>query len=357
MNNAMPALYAARPELTVDGRPAADLDAALVKLSVTEDLAGLARCELTLNNWGPVGGAVSYLFFDRKTVDFGKALAVKLGGDTLFRGQVTALGASYPAEGAAQLTLLVDDRLQALRMTRRTRSFEQVRDADVIESVAREHGLQADIQLPGPTHRALAQVNLSDLAFLRERARSLDAELWLDDRTLHARAHGGDTRPPLALALKDDLWSFEVLADLAHQYTSVVVSGWDVAAKAAARHDADDAVIRGELGGDLSGASILAAALGPRTQVLAHTAPADGGEARSLADAAFRAMARRFVVGRGLAAPDARLRAGRKVALSGLGVLFDGLYLLTEVSFLFDLSEGMRVEFRADRAGLGRSRP
>lgn len=352
----MPALYAARPELTVDGRSAADLSAALVKLCVTEDLAGLARCELTLNNWGPVGASVSYLFFDRKTVDFGKTLAIKLGNDTLFRGQVTALGASYPEGGAAQLTLLIDDRLQALRMTRRTRSFEQVSDADVIASVAREHGLRPDVQLPGPTHRALAQVNLSDLAFLRERARSLDAELWLDDRTLHARPHGGDTRPPLALTLKESLWSFEVLADLADVYTSVVVSGWDVAAKATTRHEADDAVIRGDLAGDPSGASILAAALGPRTQVLAHTAPADAAEARSLADAAFRAMARRFVVGHGLAAPDARLRAGRKVALSGLGDLFDGTYLLTEVSFLFDLEAGLRVEFRADRAGLGRSR-
>ena len=32
----------------------------------------------------------------------------------------------------------------------------------------------------GPTYKTLAQVNQSDLAFMRERARSIDAELWMD---------------------------------------------------------------------------------------------------------------------------------------------------------------------------------
>lgn len=354
MPEEQPAIYAARPTLTVDGRTNDALTEALVALTVTEDLAGLARCEVTLNNWGPAGDAVSYLFFDRREVDFGKTLAVKLGDDALFEGQVTALGASYPAASSPQLTVLIDDRLQALRMTRRTRSFEDVSDADVLQTVASEHGLQADVSLSGPTHKSLAQVNLSDLAFLRERARSLDAELWVEGRTLHARAHGSDTATPPELSRGAALWSFEAAADLAHQRTAVVVSGWDVANKDVAKHEATDSVIQGALDGDQSGASVLSSAFGERKEQIAHATPADADEARALAEAAFRAMARRFVVGRGVAAPDARLRAGRKVKLKELGPMFDGTWLLAEVCFVYDLSEGLRVEFRADRAGIGR---
>jgi phage protein D len=356
MPSEQPTVYAARPELAVDGRVHAALSAALQSLTIAEDLAGLARCDLTLNNWGPVGDGVSYLFLGRDAVDFGKPLAVRLGDASLFDGQVTAIGAAYPADEAPRLTVLADDRLQALRMTRRTRSFADVTDADVIRRVAGEHGLQTEVDLPGPTHKALAQVNLSDLAFLRERARALDAELWVDGRTLHARAHGSDRARPLELTLRRELWSFEVLADLAHQRTAVVVSGWDVAGKDAATHEANEAAIRSELGGDESGAAILAAALGARKEVLAHATPTDAGEARSRAEAAFRAIARRFVVGRGVAAPNAALRAGRKLKLSGLGDMFDGTYLLTECTFVYDLAEGLRVEFTAERPGLGRKR-
>lgn len=351
-----PTLYSARPALAVDGRVHEALSDALAALTITEDLVGLARCELTLNNWGPVGDTVSYLFLDRGAVDFGKTVAVKLRDDALFEGQVTAIGAVYPAEGAPQLTVLVDDRLQALRMTRRTRSFADMSDADLLRQIASEHGLQAEVELSGPTHKALAQVNLSDLAFARERARALDAELWVAGRTLHARRHGGDGGAPLELGLRRELWSFEVLADLAHQRTAVIVSGWDVANKDAAKHEADDAAIRSELAGDQSGASVLAAAFGARKEVLAHTTPFDAGEARSRAEAAFRAIARRFVVGRGVAAPNPALRAGRKVDISGLGDIFDGKYLLTEVGFVYDLEQGLRVEFEAARPGLGRVR-
>jgi hypothetical protein len=115
-------------------------------------------------------------------------------------------------------------------------------------------------------------------------------------------------------------------------------------------------VIRGDLGDDQSGAAALSAAFGARKDQIAHAAPADAAEARALAESAFRAMARRFVTGRGVAAPDARLRAGRKVRLSELGPLFDGTYLLTEVCFVYDLSEGLRVEFEVDRPGVGRGR-
>ncbi len=353
MTDPQSAIYAARPTLSVDGRASDALTDGLVSLTITEDLAGLARCEVTLNNWGPAGDAVSYLLFDMREVDFGRTLTVALGDDTLFEGQVSAVGANYPAGASPELVLLVDDRLQALRATRRTRSFERVSDADVVQTIASDHGLQADVDLQGPTWSVLAQVNQSDLAFLRERARAVDAELWVDGRTLRARACGSDRAAPVELALGEGLWSFEVLADLAHQRTSLVASGWDVASKSAATHEATDAVIQSTLGGDRSGAAVLRSAFGARKDQVAHALPADSAEARRYAEGAFRAMARRFVVGRGVAAPDASLRAGRRVKLGNLGALFDGAYLLTEVSFVYDLREGLRVEFEVDRPGIG----
>ena len=72
--------------------------------------------------------------------------------------------------------------------------------------------------------------------------------------------------------------------------------------------------------------------------------------------ARFRIAARRFVVGRGLAQPDGRLRVGKWIELSGLGALFDGKYYLAEVRHRFDGATGFRSEFTAERPGLGVAR-
>src|SRR5690606_31118178 len=91
---------------------------------------------------------------------------------TIFEGRITALEGRFAGSRPPELLVMAEDRLQDLRMTRRTRTFEQVSDADVIRQVAQAHGLQADVSVSGPTHRVVAQVNQSDLALARERARA-----------------------------------------------------------------------------------------------------------------------------------------------------------------------------------------
>jgi phage protein D len=359
MSDAHPAplLRSARPAIRVDGQDQAALSSGLLELSITETAQGLYRCELKVGNWGAVDGEPGFLYFDRRLLDFGKALEIRLGQDTLFEGRITALEAHFPDGRAPELTVLAEDRLQDLRMTRRTATYADASDADIIRQIASQHGLSSSVDLNGPVHKVLAQVNQSDLAFLRERCRSLDAELWMEGRTLHVQAHSQRAgAPPLELGWGHELREFTVLADLAGQRTAVVVSGWDPQSKAELRAEATDALLAGELGMDESGASLLAATLGERKESVVHTVPLSSREAQARAEACFRLEARRFLVGRGVAEPDARLRAGSSVRLRGLGGLFSGGYYLTEISHLFDGVLGLRTEFVAERAGLGRVR-
>ena len=85
------------------------------------------------------------------------------------------------------MVVLAEDPLMRLRMTRRMRTYTEVTDADIARQIAGEHGLDADVSLDGPRYDVVQQLNQSDLAFLRERARLLQAELWCSGRTLHFR--------------------------------------------------------------------------------------------------------------------------------------------------------------------------
>jgi hypothetical protein len=111
------------------------------------------------------------------------------------------------------------------------------------------------------------------------------------------------------------------------------VNGWDVSGKTGIQFEAKDDVVSSEVNGDLSGARILNSALGARKQAIAHAVPLNSSEAQAEAEAYFRTF----------------------VDLQGLGPMFSGKYYLAQVRYVFDGVHGMRVEFAAERAGLGQA--
>lgn len=342
----------ARPLLIVDGQNNAELSERLLRLVVMENASGLYHCELTVNNWDPNRNQGGFLYFDRRLLDFGKALKIKLSDVEVFEGRIMALEANFPEGGAAELNVLAEDRFQDLRMTRRTRTWFDSSDADVFRQIANDHSLHPQITLNGPTHKVLAQVNQSDLAFLRERARAMGAEIWVKGDSLFAKPRRDRKTETLLLKFQTELRSFNVIADLSQQSTSTIVSGWDVAGKSALKHEADAGLLSGELEQMTSGASILQQKLGKRIQSFAHSMPFTQQEARAEAESYFKLAARRFVVGRGVCEGDGRLTVGNEVELAGLGPLFNGKYILTEVRHMFD-ARGLRTEFIVERAGVG----
>jgi phage protein D len=350
-------VYVPRPEVAIDGAPDGALTAAVLSLLVEESVEGMSRCELCCYNYGLRRGGTGYLFFGRESVEFGKELRVSLGPPDLsrpvFSGRISAIEAEYPQQGDSRVLILAEDRLQALRLARRTRVFADVSDADLFRQIAGEHGLTPEVDLDGPTYPVLAQLNQSDLAFLWERARAAGAELWVDGGTLHASARPDRDAGSVELEYGANLIAFSVRADLAHQCTELGVAGWDVAAKEAIEETAGDEALGAELGADSSGASILEASFGPRKERLVHTAPLTSAEARTLAQAAFRARARRFVTGSGLADGDPRIRVGAVLNISDLGGLFDGRYRVVRARHSYDDADGYRTEFDVERAGLG----
>jgi phage protein D len=354
-NALLTGVQVARPTILLSGSERPSLAEGLLRLRIEDRVDGLSSCEATFGNWGTRGSETGYLYFDRRLLDFGKELTVRLGTETLFGGRISGLEAAYPEGGSPTLTALAEDRLQDLRMTRRSRTFTDTTDAALFRAIAAEHGLLADVDLPGPRHAVVAQLNQSDLAFLRDRARAVDAELRVDDRRLTVRPRSDRREASIRLTYRAELRELCVLADLAGQCTSLEVGGWDVAAKAALRERAGEAAISGELLGGHSGSGLLAAAFGERRDTVVRSVPLTGAEARAKAEALYRQRARRFVSGRGVANPTPGLRAGASVTLGGLGQLFDGRFHVTEVTHLFGGEHGFRTEFAVERAGLGRA--
>jgi hypothetical protein len=344
-----------RPSFYLAGQEDIVLGQGLLRMAICETVHGLYHCEARFGNWGPKGNAIDFLYFDRKKLDFGKAMQIRIDQDKIFDGRISALEGDFGEGRPPEIAVLLEDGFEDLRMTRRTRSFENASDSDVMNRIASDYGLQANLDVSGPTYRVLAQVNQSDLAFLRDRARSIDAELWLDSRNLYVKSRPKRNDGTVKLNYGGELREVRITADLAGQRTAVKVNGWDISAKAGLTHEAGEQAVSNELNGDTSGISILQSSFGERKESLAHTVPLSGSEAQVEAETVLKMTARRFTVADGMAQGNAKLSVGIYVDLQGLGPLFSGKYYLAKVEHTFDGTAGFLTRFIGERAGIGKA--
>src|SRR5688572_1816132 len=135
MATASAAVVPALPTINVAGQDKAELASQLLELDVREDALGLYRCEAEFGNWGAVNGKIGFRYFDRALLDFGKVFKIKLGSTTLFDGRIMGLQALFPEGAPPRIRVLADDKLQDLRMTRRTRTFADMSDSSVMQSI------------------------------------------------------------------------------------------------------------------------------------------------------------------------------------------------------------------------------
>ena len=89
-----------------------------------------------------------------------------------------------------------EDALMRLRMTRRMRTYTESPTRTSPPNSPASTAWSADVDATAATYDVVQQFNQSDLAFLRERARLIQAELWCTGSTLHFPHPGRAGRAP-----------------------------------------------------------------------------------------------------------------------------------------------------------------
>jgi phage protein D len=207
------------------------------------------------------------------------------------------------------------------------------------------------VDVDGPRYDVVQQLNQSDLAFLRERSRLVQAELWVEGRTLHLASRTRRSGTELTLVQGNQLLSVRLCADLAHQRSEVVVTGYDASAADVIDERAQAEVIDAEVSRGRTGPRVVELALGASTTLRVREAALTGAEARAWARAEMLRRARRFVsvVGTTRGSPD--MVVGSRLTLQQVGAPFEGSgYYVTRLRHTVDLARGLRTYFEAERA-------
>ena len=348
----------AGPTVFVDGQKSQTINGAIVGMRMHETVGGLSSLELKIWDRSPEHGGTGFTFADERILKLGSAIKVcvgrKGGPQELFDGVASALEIETGPEATPTFAVLAEDKLQRARKTRRSRVIENVTPADLVRSIASDHGLKAQLRdgLDRPA-TTWTQVNESDLGFLRRVLDRFDADFQVTGGLMQAGPRARDPREQIELSLNEELVRARVTADLADQTGRVRLSSWNSAEGARV----DGIATSGELGpgSGRTGAALLAQAFGGEfPEHVGHQGPMRQDEADAVARALFSQRARRFVRVDATTQGDGRLRVGTWITLDGVNPLFAGSFVVTEACHRFDMTHGYMTDLVAEGAYLRR---
>src|SRR5262249_52982951 len=106
--------------------------------------------------------------------------------------------------------------------------WKEKSDADIARAIAKQNDFETgDVDDTSIEQPLVPQDNKDDHAFLLERAKRVNFELFVRDDKLHFRKPRESESPKLTLVWGSSLVSFAPSLTLAKQVTKVTVRGWD----------------------------------------------------------------------------------------------------------------------------------
>jgi uncharacterized protein len=350
------AVYTATPTIRINGQANPKVTDLLLGMEMVEHEGGMSALELRFNNFATKpDGTADFAFEDDAVLKLGAAIAIYSGDvsspQEIFRGKITAIEGRYPKKNPPELHVLAEDMLQAARMARRSKTYENARIGDIARTVASQLGLSPVITGFDDSVGTQVQLNESDLAFLRRLLHRYDGDLQVVAREMHVAPRSQVQRNTLELEMHSQLQEVRVVADLAHQVTNVTCTGWDVGQGQRIRTSSQG--VHSAPGSGRKGSDVLPDAIGKRSEHIGHVAVSNQSEAQALADSSFDQRARQFLVATGTSEGNAALRVGTNLKLKGLGSRFSNTYYVTYTCHRYNTDDGYVTDFRAECAYLG----
>lgn len=277
----------------------------------------------------------------------GKTLVVNVKHNratkTVFDGEIVEVEPHFGAEGV-QVVVRAFDRLHRLARGRQARTFLNVTDGDIINRIAGEAGLQAQVDATTRVHDYVVQWNQTNLEFLRERAAALGYLLYVDGRKLYC-VKPPAARAPVELKWGEDLSAFRPRLSTIDQVNEVTVRGWDPQKKEAVIGRGTSGAVTPATGISEKGGALAKKAFGITAKdLLIESAVRAQPEAEQIARAVFNQHESRYIEADGTASGNPNIKAGAAVKISNIGNRFSGTYVVTSATHRYNAA-GYATDF------------
>jgi phage protein D len=165
-------------DILIDGQEASD--AHFQSYCVDRDIGSPDMAAIVLANQGDV--------YSSKKV--GATIEIKVGNDkkSIFQGEIIGLEPVYKGGDKTIITLRAMNKLHRLLRKRKSLTFTDKTDQQILNQVVGDAGLTLDWKHDASiTYKHVYQHNQTDLEFLRTRAARMGCHVWCVDTTVHVK--------------------------------------------------------------------------------------------------------------------------------------------------------------------------
>ncbi len=258
------------------------------------------------------------------------------------KGEITAIEPEMTEQGATNVVIRGYDKTHRLQRGKKTRTFIQSTDSDIVNKIASEAGLSAQTDSTGVVHEHVFQVCQTDIEFLKERARRIGFYLYFQDGKLYFCRKPSVAGARETLEYGINLMNFQARFTAADQVEDVEVHGWDFKQKKAIIGKSTTPSGTPTVNNVSHGGKAAKSAFnlrGTEGKVIVNNQPVwSQSEAEKLAQSILDDHCHAFVEAEGSCLGNPRVRAGVEVEIKGVGNRFSGRYRVTRAVHRRDLS-------------------
>jgi phage protein D len=266
------------------------------------------------------------------------------GETPLFDGEVTGIEPDFREGTIADLVVRAYDRSHRLHRGAITKTYANMTDSAIASDVASQASLQAEVDATSTEHKHVYQHGQTHMEFLRERARRIGYDVYVEGRTLYFKA-GTAQGESVNLEWGDNLRSFRPVLSLGEQVNEVEVRGWDPATKREIVGQASSGEAAPDIGEPEPGGAQAEGAFGSATEMAVSAGVADQAEADELAQAILNNYDGAFVEAEGECFGLPGLMARKRVTISALGDRFNGTYRVTSARHVWSTGKDYMTTF------------
>jgi phage protein D len=286
----------------------------------------------------------------------GNPVEIKIGYrddlEALISGEITGLEPEFSFDRLPSLTVRGYDLSHRLLRGRKTRTFIQQKDSDIAAQIAGDAGLNGQVEDSQVVHDYVFQANQTDMEFLQQRARRIQYEMVVVDKDLFFQPVSNADSEILTITLNDDLLEFYPRLSSVSQVSEVSVRGWNPADKQEIVGQAGPGDEVSTMGGQNSGAAIVADTFGTAAGIISDCPVMTQAEADQMAQARFNQALLEFINGEGICMGRTDLRSGKIINIDGIGSRFSGSYYVVSAVHHYTTTEGYFTNFTVRRNAL-----
>jgi uncharacterized protein len=165
-------------------------------------------------------------------IQIGASIEIKVGDppESIYKGELIGAEATYKGGQTTRLTLRAMNKMHRLLRMRKSLTFTEKTDQQILSQVAGDAGLSLEWKHEKSiTYKHVYQHNLTDLEFIRTRAARMGCHVWCEDTKLYVKEPdlGKKSGIKLSVDQQANLRAFTPRISSAAVVNKVTVKGWN----------------------------------------------------------------------------------------------------------------------------------